>query len=196
MINSKLALSLLASSLLFSCNKEEVRVYTEPVPKPKVQKMPSMGGSMPSMGGSQKSQPNPYNFTLPATWTESQGDAMRLLSFSTPDGVDVSVLKIPGSAGTIDANLTRWAAQIGIDLTSTKLEELKNKAVQITRPDQINGFVYDYTPLAVSGKSIIAGIYTETNGVLFVKASGTDVAIAKENSTFIAFNKSLSLKGK
>lgn len=79
------------------------------------------------IAGSQKSAATPapapvpssakkVNVTPPEGWTPSEGSSMRAASFSIagPDGTsaDVSVVPIPGDAGSVLDNVNRWRSQL------------------------------------------------------------------------------------
>ena len=66
------------------------------------------------------------SWNKPDTWAVSEGSSMRLASFSVPyseGGGDLSVIKLDGSGGGIEANINRWRRQL--NLTPLSLVEIE-----------------------------------------------------------------------
>lgn len=52
---------------------------------------------------------------VPQGWQEKPASGMRLASFGTPKGGEVSIVALPGEAGGDLANVNRWRGQLGLE---------------------------------------------------------------------------------
>jgi hypothetical protein len=135
------------------------------------------------------------NWTVPAGWEEVPPGEMRLGSFKIKgaDGkqADVSIIPLPGMAGSDLENVNRWRSQVG--LTTAKEAELARLAEKV----QISGEaaqLYDLAGQPPGSKihaRILAAIQRRQGVVFFYKMTGEDKLVAAQKPAFVAFLKSV-----
>ena len=148
-------------SLLFlsatGCHRDEVKTYrvAKDQEQPPPQSAPAMPTDSPNPAlppghpdiSSAPAAPGPaatgsaqpqLTWQTPEGWTEVPPGEMRVASFKIqgPNGkqADVSVIPLPGLAGSDEANVNRWRGQVGLSPASP--DELKKSAesVEAGRP--------------------------------------------------------------
>ena len=109
---------------------------------------------------------------VPSVWQEIAGEGMRVVSFKRsddPESVDVSIVTLSGAAGGLEANLTRWSSQIGLDLSQDGgIAPFIQDAMLLKTQDGLDLKLFDFSKLQKdqdrSTKSMIAAM-TQINGV-------------------------------
>ena len=101
------------------------------------------GGPAPATGAPQ------LTWKTPAGWTEVTPGEMRIASFKVSGAggkqADVSVIPLPGMAGTDSANVNRWRGQVGLSpMTDDELQKAAENVEAGSQPAQL----YD-----IAGKS-------------------------------------------
>jgi hypothetical protein len=135
-------------------------------------------------------------YTRPAGWQEVPHGEMRAASFRLPgkDGkqADVSIIPLPGLAGSDLDNVNRWRGQVGLPgITEAELAKL-------AQPVGIAGksaSLYEQAGANPGSgeKSRILAAITRRDGVAwFFKMTGDDALVADQKPTFIDFLKSVS----
>jgi hypothetical protein len=141
---------LILMPLLFlaaGCHRDEVKVYrvAKDQQQPQQQTAPALStdspnptlppghpdiSSAPTTAAplATGSAPAPLTWKTPEGWTEVPPSEMRVASFKVAgaDGklADVSVVPLPGMAGTDTANVNRWRGQVGLpDATDDELQK-------------------------------------------------------------------------
>jgi len=132
----------------------------------------------------------------PAGWTEVAPGEMRVASFKVPGAggkqADVSVVPLPGMAGTDEANVNRWRGQIGLPAMSP--EELKKSAEDVTAGGQ-PAQLYDIAgqnPGSGEAERIIGVIQHRDEASWFFKMTGDAGVVEQQKAAFVAFLKSLN----
>ena len=131
----------------------------------------------------------------PDGWTEVPAGEMRVASFKIQGQngkqADVSVIPLPGLAGSDDANVNRWRGQVGLPPVSP--EELKKSAESVEAGGQ-PAQLYD-----VAGQNPGSGEATRILGVIqhrddtawFFKMTGDADLAERQKPVFITFLKSV-----
>ena len=130
---------------------------------------------------------------VPPNWIISKGSSMRIGSFEIPypDGIgDLSVIKLPGTAGGLTDNVNRWRKQLNLNPHSEK--EIK-KDLQINN-SSLGEFQWlnIINPDNFESAFIVAIFNTETH-TIFVKLKASKAGISMLQSEFIKFCKSFSI---
>ena len=135
-------------------------------------------------------------YKRPADWQEAPPSQMRAASFrfSGKDGkqADVSVIPLPGLAGSDLANVNRWRGQVG--LAGVSEAELAQLAQQVEIAGQ-PASLYDQSGTnAGSGDAsrILAAITRRDGTAWFFKMTGDDAVVTEQKPAFIEFLKSVS----
>jgi len=128
-------------------------------------------------------------YRVPEGWKELQPTTMRVASFSIPGtgglDADVSVIPLPGKAGTDLSSLNQWRRQLHLkevsqidNLSTRQIGNLKYKVVDISSTDTlING----------EHKARILVAYTENAAhKWFFKMVGAESVVAREEKNFFA----------
>ncbi|MFO1459128.1 MAG: hypothetical protein U1G08_06930 [Verrucomicrobiota bacterium] len=188
-------LSVAVIALAAGCKpRDEIQVYQAP----REGTSPASAAAGPSDGDASRG-PGGVPWTVPEGWTEkaSQPGGMRIASYAVtaPDGraVDISVVPLGGTAGTLLDNVNRWRDQIGLGpVTDSDLAGLR-------KPVAIGGLSGDLFDMAgekpvLDGKykaRTLAAILTAGDTTVFFKATGEDALVAENRPKFLAWLKSV-----
>ena len=105
-----------------------------------------------------------------------------------------------GAAGGLQANLTRWASQIGLDVTQDPegIQELIDDAVIFKTPEGLEVKLFDYSNLQKnaepSAKSMVASMIQTDESTVFVKMTGTIKTVNENLESFKALTQSVRQK--
>ena len=156
--------------------------------------------SAPAMAAppASESAQSPLTWTKPDGWTEVPPSEMRLASFKMAGAngkqADVSIVPLPGMAGTDDANVNRWRGQVGLsDASSDELQKSAETVEAGGQPAQL----YDIagTNPAGGGAQRILGVIQHRDGMAwFYKMTGDADLVEQQKSTFVEFLKSLKFE--
>ena len=126
---------------------------------------------------------------VPAGWKTLPSTPMRRGNFtiSGDDGktAAVTVIRLPSNSGSLDANITRWAGQVG--LTSEKLNQDQPPVQQI----EISGAKANYVVLRGPEKSTAVAVVTQDGGTWFFKLNGDNVLVESQRVAFEGFLKTV-----
>ena len=182
------------------CGRDSVKVYhtdssdtAPPTPPPAASAaMPSAmpeGVPAPDNSGQPKLQ-----FTLPAGWEQKAVTQMRVASFGVAQAgkqADVSVIPLPGMAGTDSANVNRWRGQVGLSpLADAELAPLAEKVTVGEAPADL----YDLAgtaPGSGDAERILGVILHRKDTAWFFKMTGDAGLVEAQKNAFIAFLKSV-----
>ena len=194
------------------CHRDETKVYrivkdqdqssqqTAPAlptdaPNPKLPPghpdISSVPGAPVSASGSTQ-----LTWKTPAGWTEVPPSQMRVGSFKVAgtDGkqADVSIVPLPGMAGTDSANVNRWRGQVGLSVvTDDELQKAAENVEAGGQPAQL----YDIagTNPAGGGAQRILGVIQHRDGMAwFYKMTGDADLVEQQKPAFVEFLKSLN----
>lgn len=213
--------TLLGVIILAGCEDTKPRVYTELAFKP-LATAQGMGGPMAGMGnmggpadmGAMNAAPIDVKvtWTLPEGWVvKDSANAMRIGSFAAmdpalahtgdidPNAVDVSVVRLAGDAGGLEANIARWMGQVGIKPSSADMEGLIKAAAHFKAATGQEGMYVDLTEMLsgdmTQNKTIFGAVVQTAEYTVFVKAMGEFARMAKQKDNVKAFCKSLRIEG-
>jgi hypothetical protein len=132
----------------------------------------------------------------PAGWIEVPPSQMRVGSFKVAgaDGkqADVSIVPLPGMAGTDSANVNRWRGQVGLSVvTDDELQKAAENVEAGGQPAQL----YDIagTNPAGGGAERILGVIQHRDGMAwFYKMTGDADLVEQQKPAFVEFLKSLN----
>lgn len=175
--------------LLTGCDqKPRERHYREvvieaPMPNPSAMMNDphaGLGLNIP-MGRSSAGAESWLAWDVPTGWQEVAGSGMRVATFKRsddPDAIDVSIVTLSGPAGGLEANLTRWAGQINLDLSQNNgLSKLIDNAEVLKTQGGLELKIFDFTQLQKSqepsDKSTVAAMVLINDSTVFVKMTGT-----------------------
>jgi len=200
-----LSVGILSALAVFGgCEKEEeVTVYT--VPKEKADDAPTMAEAEAAQDGADKVEPvaqtpaaqqgmtvlpgmeeqsagaEQPTWEAPMGWDPQPLSTMRKGSWQLPGpkGVaDLSVTAFPGDVGGLQANVSRWAQQIGVSPDAAKISELDLPSGEATLVDitEVEG---DMATLAV--------IQPHHGYSWFYKLSGPKETVTSQRGAFLQF---------
>jgi hypothetical protein len=141
----------------------------------------------PATSGSARPQ---LTWKTPEGWTEVPPGEMRLASFKVrgKDGqqADVSVIPLPGLAGSDEANVNRWRGQLGLSPGSP--EELQ-KTVENVEAGGQRAQLYDLAGSNSGGKAmrIVGVIQHRAEETWFYKMTGDAGLVEQQKPAFIQF---------
>jgi hypothetical protein len=207
-------LSLVTPLLLLAagCHRDDVKVYriakeqdqasqqTAPAlptdsPNPK---LPPGHPDISSVPGAPASTSAPAQLTwkTPAGWTEVPPGEMRVASFKVAGTggkqADVSIVPLPGMAGTDAANVNRWRGQVG---QSVKTDDELQKAAENVEAGGKSAYLYDIagTNPGSGNADRILGVIQHREGMAwFYKMTGDAELVEQQKPAFIEFLKSLN----
>ena len=186
---------ILLLTLLAGCDRGQIQEYQvakEQTPTPG-QAQPAVlppGHPDTSGAGAPKLQ-----YTVPADWQEAPPGPMRAASFRVAgkDGkqADVSVIPLPGLAGSDLDNVNRWRGQVGLPAVSEP--ELAKLAQAVEVAGQPANLYEQAGTNAGSGDSsrILAAIQRRDGVAWFFKMTGDDALVAQQKPAFVNFLKSV-----
>lgn len=128
-------------------------------------------------------------WSTPSGWKEIKETGVRLVSFQTANGLEVTLIAFPGNVGGIGANLSRWVGQVDAQLSDTAM----NSVIQsLNATGNKNGLPYilvdfDNIPEIVEQnkpKSILAAIFGFNDQMLFVKVIGDKASMVGDREAF------------
>jgi hypothetical protein len=138
---------------------------------------------------SSESAQSPLAWTKPDGWTEVPPSEMRLASFKVAGAngkqADVSIVPLPGMAGTDDANVNRWRGQVGLsDVSSDELQKSAETVEAGGQPAQL------YDIAGTTGR--ILGVIQHRDGMAwFYKMTGDADLVGQQKPVLVEFLKSL-----
>ena len=199
----RVAVVLSLSSLCWSCSDA-------PVPIKNNQPAAPQGGAAQPRAAAPASSSAPsggLNLHAPAGWTSEQvASNMRVAQYKLPhaegDAEDASLVLYyfgQGQGGSVDANLDRWAGQMGQTLDKAHRETLTVNGLNVTLVDVSGSYSGDMTPgTAATGSkpnSRMRGAVIETPaGPYFVKLVGPAKTIGRWDQEFLSYIKSAEFK--
>lgn len=210
----------LGALILAGCEDTKPRVYTEVAFKPLAP--PAMAGSMGRMDGmggaagmgAMSAAPIDVKvtWTLPTGWVaKDSANAMRIGSFAAmdsalantgeidPNAVDVSVVRLAGDAGGLEANIARWMGQVGIKAATADMEGFIRSAAKFKAATGQEGMYVDLTSMLsgdmTQSKTIYGAVVQTSEYTVFVKAMGEFARVERQKANVQAFCKSLRIEG-
>jgi hypothetical protein len=151
--------------------------------------------SMPGSPAGSAAAPAPLTWKTPAGWTEVPAGEMRVASFKVTGAngkqADVSVIPLPGMAGTDAANVNRWRGQVGLPAATD--DELKKSAENVEAAGQ-PAQLYDIAgtnPGGGSAERILGVIQHRDNMAWFYKMTGDADLVEQQKPAFVELLKSL-----
>ncbi|MBF0503577.1 MAG: hypothetical protein HQL14_00605 [Candidatus Omnitrophica bacterium] len=192
--------------------KPQVRQYTEIKIEPRQadssQADPHTGMNMPAMNPSDPhaglnmtamagvmaatASEKMINWDCPVGWKEEAGSHMRMATFHTtgdPKAIDCYIIALTGPAGGLEANLTRWMGQIGLEASFAQVKQLKQSAQELKTKDGIAVEAFDLSLLQSGAKSsdpsIMAAVIPLNAVTVFVKMTGSIDSVKQNKGNFL-----------
>ena len=139
---------------------------------------------------------------VPSGWQEVAGGGMRVVSFKRtddPEAIDVSIVTLAGAAGGLEANLTRWASQIGLDMAQDgRISQLIGNAMLLKTQDDLDLKLFDFSKFQKdqdsSAKSIVAAMVQIKESTVFIKMTGTIKSVNENLEAFKTLAQSVRQK--
>jgi len=136
----------------------------------------------------------------PKSWSPGKKSSMRTASFLIPSkGTpgDCSVIFLPGSAGGLEMNISRWAGQIGVQLAGDELKGFIAKQRKIQTGAGFQFVLVDLIPNQknVLGPCLLGAIGRFGEQSVFVKMTGNKTLVAEQQQIFEDFCKSFKKMG-
>jgi len=180
------------AAALGGCDRGQVQEYRVPREEPPMQQ-----STAPSGHSDASVAPAPtLEYQRPPGWQEAPLGQMRVASFevSGKDGrrAEVSVVPLPGPAGTDLNNVNRWRSQVGLPpVPGADLAGLAQPVEIAGQPAKL----YEQAgggPGATGQGRILAAIIRREGVAWFFKMAGDDGLVAEQKSAFIEFLRSVS----
>lgn len=138
----------------------------------------------------------------PKEWVEKKGSGLRLATFNGTNPkamVETSIVSLGGQAGGVEANVTRWIQQLGLNVPDTqKLNDFINQQEHFSTSSSLPITVIDLTQLQdknpANSPSMVAAIIDKKDTQIFIKMTGEKQAVLQNRDTFKKFIKSIRLK--
>lgn len=180
---------LLLATLFAGCGRAQINVYQ--VPKTKVARENPVAESVPGREA---------DWVTPLGWQELPGDGMRLATFKFTGNEDqklqVTVVPIAGTAGTLPDNVNRWRSQISLaplepasiagQVTPVEVGSAQGQLYETVSTEPLSGEKYP--------TRIIVATFARNNTAWFFKMIGDDALVTGQKPAFLTFLKSISLK--
>lgn len=165
------------AALISACSQDQIRVYT-------VKKEIKPDSSLPAAGNDSATASSPrISYDTPQGWTDIGGTGMRAAAFESGP-VSITVIPLPGSAGTLLSNINRWRGQVGLDPTNA--EDLETEQVSVAGGDA------ELVDLIGAEQSMTAAILQKDGMQWFFKMMGPVDDVASERPAFDSFLASIA----
>ena len=179
-------ITLLLVVFLLSCEKSGIMTYKVPKQTVTVAQL--------SVQGSYKM----LVWSVPEAWIEQDLTSFRLSSYQVStqsNGIgDFSVVKFPGDAGGILANVNRWRGQLG--LSSISVDDLASLFVRVEHPFLSITFLelHRVNKMLSSDdiESMYVGFFMYDNESYFFKLTGSKTLLQLNRESFITILKSIA----
>lgn len=187
-------LSMAVICLVAGCKpRDEIQVYQAP----REGQAPTASDTASEPGNARPNSKVPW--TVPEGWTEkaSQPGGMRIASYAVtaPDGraVDISVVPLGGTAGSLLDNVNRWRNQVGLGpVTDAELASLRQPVAIGGLSGDLFEMVGDQPVLDGKYKArTLAALFVAGDTTVFFKATGEDALVAENRPKFLAWLKSV-----
>jgi hypothetical protein len=132
---------------------------------------------------------------LPSGWSAHAGSGMRLLTFAHPQKKwQVSVISLSGKAGGVEANIQRWAGQLGMDWDTQRTQTFVAQQEKFKIRSGEEGLLVDFSKAIPDGSktSMLAAMVPMGEQVLFLKMTDTPENIRSAQKDFSRLCKSLA----
>ena len=204
---SVVTLLLLAAT---GCHRDDVKVYriakeqdqssqpTAPAlstdsPNPKLPAGHPDISSIPGGGPASATGAPQLTWKTPAGWTEAPPTEMRVASFKVSSAggkqADVSIVPLPGMAGTDSANVNRWRGQVGLSpMTDDELLKAAENVEAGGQPAQL----YDIAGAGSNAQRILGVIQHRDGMAWFYKVTGDADLVEQQKPAFVEFLKSVN----
>jgi hypothetical protein len=181
------------------CGSESARVYDVPKEQYAFQRpaaAPTPAADTP--GGLPK-----VAWDLPAGWEERPASGFRAGSFAVAQGertADVSIIPLPGAAGSEADNVNRWRGEVGLSPLEPEAIARQGERVAV---GSLEGRLFDMTGSGATGGSSTAtttatnavrtlAAFLERDGVSwFFKMRGEAALVAEQRAAFVGFLKTI-----
>lgn len=154
--------------------------------------------AMSSMMGAPAGANQLLAWTLPEGWKEEGPSSMRLATFrlaADPAVFDCSVISLGGPAGGLEANLLRWAAQLGLNVSG---QDIMSRLDMVKTKDGMEARVIDFsivqTAASSNDKSMLAAIISVDASTVFIKMNASLETVKQQKEAFMTLIRSVSRK--
>ncbi|HEV2392118.1 MAG TPA: hypothetical protein VG146_07115 [Verrucomicrobiae bacterium] len=186
------AASFLLAAVVAGCGRNDIQVYRVSKDSQKPDDQAAQQAAMPAA-----SQAAPrLQWKTPSGWQEMPPGEMRVASFrvtgESGKQAEVSVIPLPGFAGSDVDNVNRWRGQVGQPPVSQ--EEVAKLAQSVQIGDQ-TGKLYDQagdTPGSGDKARILAAMLPRDGIEWFFKMIGDDKLVEQQKPAFLEFLKSVA----
>lgn len=143
----------------------------------------------------------PLIWQTPAGWAETKGSGMRLATFHNTDKknpVEATIISLGGSAGGMNANVSRWMQQINLEVPAAQeLDEFIKQQERLKTAADLPYILIDFTRLQDKKNSdvpsMMAAVVEVEGAQIFVKMTGTQQAVLQNRKTFMDLVRSLQI---
>ena len=190
MITKNYFIPLICTIGLFAtgCGKSEISQYTV-----KKEVKPTATAPMSGSPGNQSgNQPAPaagsaIKYDTPEGWSDIGGSGMRVAAFTAgaeDSPVSITVIPLPGTAGTLLSNVNRWRGQVGLEATTEADLELTDVSMADSTAKLVE--------LVGAEQSMTSAILQRDGQQWFFKMMGPPAEVKTQRAAFDAFLQSVS----
>ncbi len=113
----------------------------------------------------------------------------------TEGGDECGIVSLPGTAGGLQANVTRWLGQLNITLPPESVEKFIAGQQKIKTRGGFELLLIDFGSLVkdAAGSSMLVGVTSPGDYSYFIKLTGKKGNLAKAKKDFESFCRSLSI---
>jgi hypothetical protein len=173
----------------------EVKGFDTPVQGQEI-KMPT--NPHPEMVPATAAPTQKLSYTLPKGWNAHVGTGMYYAVLKTSNDAEAlegGIIILAGEAGGLQANVERWAGQLGLTLSPTELTGFIAAQKRLKSKGNLDITFIDYSPIVDrEGKSMMVGITKPGDDSYFIKITGPKANLVKAREDFIKFCESLVLE--
>jgi hypothetical protein len=153
--------------------------------------------STPAITSKTEKPPAPdkaFRWQKPNHWKSMESKGLRLATFAINQQVLCTIIPLSRDGGGLEANIMRWSAQLGQQLTPEALETFANKKSVFKTKTNLTATLLNFNPLISDEKasSMMVTIISVPGTTLFIKMVGPKKGLEKEHETFIRFCQTVS----
>lgn len=190
---SILVMGCLQFAFIGGCKREEIHAYRAP----KETNTASRFGVMPTPQApsgtmhQQESGADGVAWTVPPGWVETETtNAMRIATYTAPNGTEVAITAFPGDVGGLVANVNRWRGQVGLEPTDE--QGMMDQLARLKGVDGVDVIIVD-----LQGDQRLIGTVINVNDgkTWFVKAMGESEIIEPNKIDIVRFSSTFHTHG-
>lgn len=135
-----------------------------------------------------------FQWQKPNHWKSLTSRGLRLATFQVNNKVLCTIIPLSRDGGGLEANIIRWSAQLGLQLTPEEGKAFMKKKSVFKTKTGLSATLLDFDPLITeeNAPSMKVTLIPVPGATLFIKMTGPKKLLEIESEAFIRFCQSIS----